>query len=919
MAKLHSVPFGTSFLLSGTAFLSIAVLSPSAASAACTFSPTAGNDSYVCDSGTSSGGLTDTGGNNVLLLPGGGTGTVNGNVTFGAGADRIEMDSGTIAGAVIQGDGADDFTIGSGVVTGNVQQGSGSDTFTMTGGQIGSLNQGDNIDTFHMSGGRIVDFFEDGDIAYMTGGRIGRVNMKLDDNLFDMSGGTIDGNLVTGFGNDTIILSNGLIGGNISVSGGTDSVTVTGGTIGGEVRMSVGNDTFKWDGGGIIYGLVDLGGDNDTAVLANLTNANMGDTPRISGGTGTDTLTFDNVKTGNVARFDSWESISLTNDSELVFDGTLTLGDSGTGTGTLSVDSGSTLYGGQANGAIASFAAGQLANVINGGRIDLTNGGNSTTDTFTIHGNYTGNNGEIFLNTVLGDDSSTSDKLVIDGGTASGQTGLAILNTGGSGAATTQDGIMVVQATNGGTTDSGAFALNGRVAAGAYEYFLFKGGVSANTGENWYLRSTLIPGSEAAATVNPVEPLPPAPQPEPPQTTPPPPPSEIPAVPLPSEGSATTDPVDPTPAGTASDPAPVAPPQPPAAAPADPPPPPPEVPTNPAPLPGEVSPPPGATPVKGDVVPLYRVEVPAYSVVPPAAQYLSVSTLGTFHERRGEQMLLNGGGHLPATWGRIYGQGVKSKWGGDVDPSFDGNLFGIQAGQDIFGHEGSGGDTDRLGFFIGYGHMDGDVRGQALGWNNLSVGDLSLNGTSLGAYWTHIGTTGWYLDAVLMGTWFDGHASANTGERIDLGGSAVTASLEGGYPIALGDNWFVEPQAQIVWNHLSLNDQADSFSTVTFDDSDSVTGRLGLRLGGNYKISGSVVQPYLKANIWHDFSSSQTVRFGGDPIVTRIGGTSLEIGGGVVTNLSKKVSLFATADYTTNLGGEDKRIWEANAGLSIKW
>lgn len=49
----------------------------------------------------------------------------------------------------------------------------------------------------------------DGDRAIMTGGRIGRVNMKLDDNLFGMSGGIIDRNLVTGFGNDPIVLSAG--------------------------------------------------------------------------------------------------------------------------------------------------------------------------------------------------------------------------------------------------------------------------------------------------------------------------------------------------------------------------------------------------------------------------------------------------------------------------------------------------------------------------------------------------------------------------------------------------------------------------------------------------------------------------------------------------------------------------------------
>ncbi|MHA6641811.1 autotransporter family protein [Mesorhizobium sp. A623] len=793
----------------------------------------------------------------------------------------------------------------------------------MTGGQIGKLNQGGHFDTFFMSDGRIVDAFDDGDYAVMTGGRIGRVNMKLADNTFIMSGGTIDKNLVAGFGDDTIILSNGTIGGNISVSGGTDSVTVTGGTIGGEVRLSVGNDTFTWDGGGIIYGLVDLGGDDDTASLSNLTDANIGATPQITGGTGTDALTFDNVKTDNVTRFDSWETIDLTNDSQLVFDGTLTLGDSGTGTGTLSVDAASTIFGGGQNGAVSAFDGTQFANVVNAGRIDLTNGNGGANDTFTVHGNYMGQGGEVLLNTVLGDDSSASDKLVIDGGTASGTTGLAVFNAGGGGDVTTQDGIRVVEATSGATTDSGAFALNNRVAAGAYEYYLFKGGVSANTEENWYLRSTIVAGSEPAAAPDPV--APPATAevpPEEPVIVPPPPPSELPPVPLPSEGDATTDPVDSTPPIAASAPEPEAPPAPAAAKPADPPPPPPTPSITPPSLPGSAATPStaGATPVVADVVPLYRIEVPTYSVVPMVASHMAFSTLGTFHERRGEQILLNGaGGYLPATWGRVFGQDTEMNWSGTVDPSFGGNVFGFQAGQDLFGRETDNGHIDRFGLFVGYAHMSGDIRGQALGWNNLAVGDLDFSGTSFGGYWTHIGPSGWYLDGVVMGTWFDGDVSSKAGQSIDIGGSAVTASLEGGYPIVLNDQWTLEPQGQIIWNHLSLDDQADRFSTVTFDGDDAVRGRLGVRLQGKFETGSGTLQPYLKANIWHDFSAEQTVRFANDPIVTETKGTSLEIGGGIVASLTKDLSLFATADYTTNLGGEKTRTWEGNLGLNVKW
>lgn len=908
-------------LLLTSAATGAAWLFPSSpAHAACVFVPTAGNDTFVCDSGASVGGLTDTGGSNGLSFPAGGTGTLNGNVVFGAGNDSIDMQSGTIAGTVNQGSGADSFVIGAGSVTGNVQQGSGIDDFRMTGGTVQSLSQGDNLDTFFMSGGRIVDAFEDGDMAVMTGGRIGRVNMKLDDNLFDMSGGTIDGNLVTGFGNDTIILSDGLIGGNISVSGGTDSVTITGGVVGGNVTLSFGSDTVLWENGGIVYGALDLGPDNDTATLRNISTGNLGTTAVVDGNTGTDVLTLDNVSLSDVAGLTRWETIAATNDTELTFDGTLTLGDSATGTGTLTIDATSTMFGGGANGAIAPFTAGHLADVVNSGRIDLTNGGSGPGDSFTITGNYTGNNGLLFLDTELGDDSSPSDKLVISDGTASGLTTLGILNAGGTGGQTTGDGIMVVEALNGATTAASAFALTGPVAAGAYEYLLFKGGVSAGSSESWYLRSTLVSGVSSAPLNPVVEPEPVAPEPLPP----PPPPSNLPPVAQPTEGDAVTAPVDPEPPIEASDPAPQAPPQPAPVATADAPPATPAAAIEAPPIPDpaaeeQVPPTPGATPVVADIVPLYRVETPTYSVVPALAQTIGLAALGTFHERRGEQSLLQTTGALPAAWGRAYGQDNETTWSGTVFPTFDGSLAGIQAGLDVIGFESIAGHVDRAGFFVGYTSSSGDVRGQALGWNNLSVGDIDLHGTSFGGYWTHVAPQGWYLDAVLMGTWFEGDAKSTRDIGIELDGSGVTASLEGGYPIPLIDNLILEPQAQLVWQRFDFDDTADEFSTVSFDEDGSLYGRAGLRLQTAFAAGGATFKPYAKANLWHGFSGSQSVMLGTDPISTDTDWTALEVGGGLVAEISKNVAFQITGDYTTNIAGEKRRVWEGSAGLTISW
>ncbi|EDV6092372.1 fibronectin-binding autotransporter adhesin ShdA [Salmonella enterica subsp. enterica] len=112
----------------------------------------------------------------------------------------------------------------------------------------------------------------------------------------------------------------------------------------------------------------------------------------------------------------------------------------------------------------------------------IASGSTSSTpgNTLYVDGNYTGNGGSLYLNTVLGDDDSATDKLVITGD-ASGTTDLYI-NGIGDGAQTT-NGIEVVDV--GGVSTSDAFVLKNEVNAGLYTYRLYW-----NESDNdWYLAS----------------------------------------------------------------------------------------------------------------------------------------------------------------------------------------------------------------------------------------------------------------------------------------------------------------------------------------------------------------------------------------------------------------------------------------------
>lgn len=170
-----------------------------------------------------------------------------------------------------------------------------------------------------------------------------------------------------------------------------------------------------------------------------------------------------------------------------------------------------------------------------------------------------------------------------------------------------------------------------------------------------------------------------------------------------------------------------------------------------------------------------------------------------------------------------------------------------------------------------------------------------------------------------MGSWFSGDSTSSRDIGVDINGTGITASLEGGYPVALTQSWNLEPEAQLIWQHLSLDDQSDKFSDVSFDMDDGFVGRVGFRLQGKYQTASGLFQPYLKANLWHNFSGTDAVVFGPDAITSELESTSLELGAGVTHDFTKTVSAFAVADYTFDVDGANQEIIEGNIGLRVKW
>ncbi len=480
-----------------------------------------------------------------------------------------------------------------------------------------------------------------------------------------------------------------------------------------------------------------------------------------------------------------------------------------------------------------------FGNVENSGLVSPGTRGQKSSDfgMLTIAGNYTGSAGQLLIRGVFNGNNSPTDKLILSGGNASGDTQITLVNFGGKGAQTTGSGIPVVVTTNGATTNTDAFALTGgTVSIGKYNYTLVRGatpgttaGVAdakiADAADDWFLQSKKAP-------------------------------------------------------------------------------------TEPKPTPPTVS--------EG-----LRPEVALYSAVPAISRELGIISLGTFHQRQGEQFLLEGTGPVPAAWGRVIGEHTERNWSGTVDPSFEGTITGFQAGLDLYASERTNHDRDHLGVFAAYAQADGDISGLNLG-KRSEVGQMEAQATSVGLYWTHIGPSGWYIDGVGMGSWYNPTPSSVDDLNASIDGAGMTLSLEGGYPIKILPtklpSLVFEPQAQVIYQFTTFSDSHDRLSEIQFNDTSVFTGRLGGRVQVDCPVQDVILKPYLLANLWQHFAETDHL-FMPDSghIDTKNAATSLELGVGISAQLTNNLSIYGGGSYITNLDSNNEKTFFGDIGVRATW
>ncbi|EKO0250230.1 fibronectin-binding autotransporter adhesin ShdA [Salmonella enterica] len=487
----------------------------------------------------------------------------------------------------------------------------------------------------------------------------------------------------------------------------------------------------------------------------------------------------------------------------------------------------------------------------------IASGSTSSTpgNTLYVDGNYTGNGGSLYLNTVLGDDDSATDKLVITGD-ASGTTDLYI-NGIGDGAQTT-NGIEVVDV--GGVSTSDAFVLKNEVNASLYTYRLYW-----NESDNdWYLASKAQSDDDDSGGDD----------------------SDV----TPSDGG--DDGGNVTPPDDGDDGGNVTPPDDGGDG-------------------GDVTPPNGG----GDVAPQYRADIGAYMGNQWMARNLQMQTLydregsqyrnvdgsvwARFKAGKAESEAVSGNIDMDSNYSQFQLGGDILAWGNGQQSVTVGVMASyINADTDSTGNRGADGSQ-----FTSSGNVDGYNLGVYATW----FADAQ---THSGAY-----VDSWYQYGFYNNSVESGDAGS---ESYDSTANAVSLETGYRYDIALsnGNTVSLTPQAQVVWQNYSADSVKDNYGTrIDGQDGDSWTTRLGLRVDGKlYKGSRTVIQPFAEAN-WLHTSDDVSVSFDDATVKQDLPANRAELKVGLQADIDKQWSVRAQVAGQT--GSND--FGDLNGSLNLRY
>ncbi|MCB1811747.1 MAG: autotransporter domain-containing protein [Candidatus Competibacteraceae bacterium] len=223
-----------------------------------------------------------------------------------------------------------------------------------------------------------------------------------------------------------------------------------------------------------------------------------------------------------------------------------------------------------------------------------------------------------------------------------------------------------------------------------------------------------------------------------------------------------------------------------------------------------------------------------------------------------------------------------------------GRLGVFFSGRVVFGEQDdtafeSGYDFDTLGLLGGVDYRISDqfVLGGALGYLNTDSdfnndgGQLDTTGWTAAVYGTYYFNNQWYIDGAMQYGWNDYDSQRNI--TFGSNDTAASGSTDGDqFAISLNagadffrDAWLLSPYLGLDYITASVDEFSESGGaglalTVTTEDIDILTSKLGVRVSRSYSMSWGILSPTAFAEWAHEFKDDSreiTSRFVADPSV----------------------------------------------------
>ncbi|MDD5200394.1 MAG: autotransporter outer membrane beta-barrel domain-containing protein [Terrimicrobiaceae bacterium] len=191
-----------------------------------------------------------------------------------------------------------------------------------------------------------------------------------------------------------------------------------------------------------------------------------------------------------------------------------------------------------------------------------------------------------------------------------------------------------------------------------------------------------------------------------------------------------------------------------------------------------------------------------------------------------------------------------------------------------------------------------------------------------GLYATWLADSGWYLDGVGKLNYFDNRfdAISNLGEnsRGHYGNWGFGFSLEGGRQFQLGGGWFIEPQAQAAYTHLSSADYTTSDDiAVRLVGADVFQMRAGVSAGKRLSTPWGILQPFVKAAWVQTLSDGGNLSAAGYAERPNLDGAGVQAGAGLAMQVSQRVQFYG--EYQFVAAERYTQPWSVNGGFRWQW